>query len=76
MSGGEGRRVREREEIGCGAPARRARIDRLGSRERDEEIALAIQRERTPKHWPRAWTCTLISTLHPTPCDLSADPAS
>jgi putative endonuclease len=30
-----------------------------------DEIALAIQREKTLKHWPRAWKIDLIQGMNP-----------
>ena len=68
-----GRRVFEHKEGRGGIHTRRYRIDRLVYYERYEEIALAIQRERTMKHWPRAWKCNLILTLNPTWRDLCGD---
>ena len=40
-------------------------LKRLVYVERHEAIALAIQRERTLKHWPRAWEVRLILQQNP-----------
>ena len=40
-------------------------LTRLVYVERHEEIATAIQRERTMKHWPRAWKVRLIRKQNP-----------
>ena len=39
---------------------KRYRLTRLVCAERHDDIATAIQRERTMKHWPRAWKVNLI----------------
>ena len=38
-----------------------------------DDIRSAIQRERTMKHWPRAWKVRLIHALNPDWCDLYED---
>ena len=38
--------------------------------ERHDEIQLAIQREKTIKHWPRQWKINLIRETNPTWNDL------
>jgi len=40
-------------------------LSRLVYAERHDDIAAAIQRERTVKHWPRAWKITLIVAQNP-----------
>ena len=40
-------------------------LTRLVHAERHDEIAAAIQRERTVKHWPRAWKVDLIVANNP-----------
>ena len=40
-------------------------LTRLVYAERHDEIAAAIQRERTMKHWPRAWKVRLIRKQNP-----------
>jgi putative endonuclease len=40
-------------------------LKRLVYAERHDEIALAIQREKTLKRWPRAWKIRLIQKLNP-----------
>ena len=40
-------------------------LSRLVYAERHDEIASAIQRERTMKHWPRAWKVNLIVAQNP-----------
>ena len=44
---------------------RRYGLKRLVYAERHEEIAAAIQREKTMKHWPRAWKVNLILGQNP-----------
>ena len=41
--------------------------------EQHEDIRAAIQRERTMKHWPRAWKVRLILAANPEWRDLYAD---
>ncbi len=45
-------------------------LKRLVFVERHEEIQLAIQREKTMKHWPRAWKVRLIRSVNPDWSDL------
>src|SRR3546814_350097 len=45
--------------------ARRYRVTRLVHVETHEEIARAIQREKTMKEWPRAWKVRLIERDNP-----------
>ena len=45
-------------------------LNRLVYVERHEEVAAAIQRERTMKHWPRAWKVNLIVAQNPDWADL------
>ena len=45
-------------------------LSRLVYAERHEDIAAAIQRERTMKHWPRAWKINLIVAQNPDWADL------
>ena len=40
-------------------------LTRLVYAERHEEIASAVQRERTMKHWPRAWKISLVAAQNP-----------
>ena len=40
-------------------------LKRLVYAERCDDIALAIQREKTMKHWPRAWKVSLILRRNP-----------
>jgi putative endonuclease len=40
-------------------------LTRLVFYERFEDITVAIQRERTMKHWPRAWKARLILDFNP-----------
>ena len=42
-----------------------AGFTRLVYAERHEEILSAIQREKTMKHWPRAWKVNLIREQNP-----------
>ena len=41
--------------------------------ERFDDIRLAIQREKTIKHWPRAWKVRLIHAMNPEWKDLYDD---
>ncbi len=43
----------------------RYRLKRLVYAERHEEIVAAIQREKTLKHWPRAWKVALVIGQNP-----------
>ncbi len=40
-------------------------LKRLVYFERHEDIRIAIQREHTMKHWPRAWKVRLILAMNP-----------
>jgi putative endonuclease len=51
--------------------ARRYGLSRLVYAEPHDEIVRAIQREKTMKHWPRAWKLTLIEDQNPEWADLS-----
>ena len=44
---------------------RRYRLGRLVWVERHDTIAAAIRREKTMKHWPRAWNLRLIEAANP-----------
>ncbi len=44
---------------------RRHGLKRLVYAERHDEITVAIQREKTMKHWPRAWKVNLILKQNP-----------
>ncbi|MDE0051114.1 MAG: GIY-YIG nuclease family protein [Rhodospirillales bacterium] len=44
---------------------KRYRLTRLVYAERHDDISTAIQRERTMKHWPRAWKVNLIVAQNP-----------
>jgi putative endonuclease len=50
---------------------RRYGLSRLVYAERHDEIVRAIQREKTMKHWPRAWKLKLIEALNAGWADLS-----
>lgn len=45
-------------------------LKRLVWYERYDDIRLAIQRERTMKHWPRNWKLALIAEMNPDWVDL------
>jgi putative endonuclease len=45
-------------------------LNRLVYAERHDEIVTAIQREKTIKHWPRAWKVDLILSINPNWDDL------
>jgi len=60
----------------CGlgsAFARRYKLHRLVYSETHGDMLTAIQRERTIKHWPRAWKVRLIVASNPEWNDLSVD---
>ena len=44
---------------------KRYRLKRLVYIETHDDISNAIQREKTIKHWPRAWKTDLIETANP-----------
>ena len=44
---------------------RKHRLKRLVYYERHDTIQSAIQREKTIKHWPRAWKVRLIHSINP-----------
>jgi putative endonuclease len=44
---------------------RRYGLKRLVYAERHEDIRFAIQREKTIKHWSRAWKIRLITSINP-----------
>ncbi|MSP01827.1 MAG: GIY-YIG nuclease family protein [Acetobacteraceae bacterium] len=48
----------------------RYRLTRLIYVERHEDIVTAIQREKTIKHWSRAWQLNLIESQNPEWADL------
>jgi putative endonuclease len=50
----------------------RYNLHRLVYAERHEDILTAIQREKTMKHWSRAWKLDLIATQNPTWTDLTS----
>jgi putative endonuclease len=49
----------------------RYRLDRLVYTETHGDMLTAIQREKTIKHWPRAWKVRLIVSSNPDREDLS-----
>ena len=49
---------------------RRYGLTRLVYAERHDDIRTAIQREKTLKHWPRAWKTRLIMARNPDWLDL------
>lgn len=59
------RRVCEHREGVVPGFTRRYGLKRLVFCERHADIRLAIQREKTLKHWPRAWKLRLILGLNP-----------
>ena len=65
VTGDLARRVWEhREGVGEGF-TKRYGLRRLVYVERHEDIRNAIQRERTIKHWPRAWKVRVIEAMNP-----------
>ena len=59
------RRVCEHRDGAAPSFTRRYGLKRLVYCERHEDIRLAIQREKTLKHWPRAWKVRLIVSFNP-----------
>ncbi len=59
------RRVWEHREGVVEGFTRRYRLKSLVYFEHYDEIATAIQREQTMKHWPRAWKVRLIHAANP-----------
>ena len=59
------RRVHQHREGAEAGFTRRYGIKRLVWFERHETMPLAIQRERTMKHWPRRWKIDLIVEINP-----------
>ncbi|RTL90737.1 MAG: GIY-YIG nuclease family protein [Hyphomicrobiales bacterium] len=51
-------------------------LKRLAWYEPHDDIRIAIQREKTMKHWPRAWKVRLILDMNPSWRDLYLDLAN
>jgi putative endonuclease len=64
------RRVWEHREGVADGFTKRYGLKRLVYAERHEDIRAAIQREKTVKHWPRAWKVRLIHGENPEWADL------
>ena len=64
------RRVWQHREGICEGFTRRYGLKRLVWCERHGDIRTAIQREKTMKHWPRAWNVRLIVAANPAWDDL------
>ena len=59
------RRAWEHREGVVGGFTKQYGLKRLVYAERHDDIGSAIQREKTMKHWPRAWKVRLILTDNP-----------
>ena len=59
------RRIWEHREARISSFTQRYGLNRLAWYERHEDIRDAIQREKTMKHWPRAWKVRLILDMNP-----------
>jgi putative endonuclease len=59
------RRVWEHRTAAADGFTKRYGLKRLVWTERHDTIAAAIQREKTMKHWPRAWKVRLILAANP-----------
>ena len=59
------RRAWEHREAKLGGFTQRYGVKRLVWCEHHDTIIAAIQRERTMKHWPRAWKVRLILAMNP-----------
>jgi putative endonuclease len=64
------RRIYEHREGLIDGFSKRYGLKRLVYAEHHDRIELAIQRESTIKHWPRAWKANLILAENPTWRDL------
>ncbi len=64
------RRVWEHREGAAEGFSKRYGLKRLVYAERHDDIRSAIQREKTIKHWPRAWKVALILEANPAWDDL------
>lgn len=64
------RRIYEHREGLCEGFTRRYGLTRLVWFEPHDDIATALQRERTMKHWKRAWKVKLIHEMNPEWADL------
>jgi len=64
------RRVWEHRESVADGFTKRYGLRRLVHSERYEDIRTALQREKTLKHWPRAWKVALILADNPNWDDL------
>ncbi|MBN8916438.1 MAG: GIY-YIG nuclease family protein [Rhizobiales bacterium] len=70
------RRIFEHREGDVDGFTKRHRLTQLIYFERHDEIARAIQREKTMKHWPRAWKVGLVLEMNPEWRDLYDEIAS
>ena len=59
------RRVHEHREGLVDGFTQRYGLKRLVWFEACDDIRVAIQREKTMKHWPRAWKVRLVNTMNP-----------
>ena len=59
------RRIGEHRSGAIDGFTRRHGLKRLVYTERHEDIRFAIQREKTVKHWSRAWKVRLINSINP-----------
>jgi putative endonuclease len=65
VTGNLARRAYEHRESQVDGFSKRFGLRRLVYYERFDDIRDAIQREKTIKHWPRAWKARLIHALNP-----------
>jgi len=74
------RRVWEHKESVADGFTRKHNVKRLVWYEQHSDVAAAIQREKTMKHWPRDWKISLIEQDNPDWSDLydaiASDPVS
>jgi len=64
------RRAWEHREGLVGGFSKRYGLKRLVYAEHHPQIELAIQREKTIKHWPRQWKINIVHALNPSWDDL------
>jgi putative endonuclease len=59
------RRIHEHREGSVKGFSKRYRLEMLVYHEHFDDIRDAIQREKTIKHWPRAWKVRLLHGMNP-----------
>lgn len=75
VTGDLARRVGEHKRGVADGFTKRYGLSRLVYAEPHQDMRSAIQREKTLKHWSRAWKVRLILDVNPGWADLSSDPS-